>query len=84
MSAGAICANTLDDKTEDLPLKDFLAFLEASPEKGPAICVSTDDFAKLQIALEQACRKLGKCTKAVEEEIKKVSSRVKRLSKKDG
>lgn len=80
MAAGAICANTLNDQTEDLNLQQFLEFLEPQVDRGPALCLSTDDFTKLQIAMEQACSKLGtKCTKEQQEEMKKMSYRMDRL-----
>lgn len=80
MAAGAICANTLKDETEDLSLQQLIEFLEPQVDRGPALCMSTEDFAKLQIAMEQACAKLaGKCTKEQQEQIKQVSARVGRL-----
>lgn len=84
MAAGAICGYTLSDTTEDLTLAEFMEFLSPqSPEVGPALCVSTDDFAKLQIALEQACSKLGnKCTKEAQDQLKQVGNRLKKISKK--
>lgn len=80
IQAGGICAYTLSDETEDLTAQEFVAFLEPAPERGPALCLASSSFANIQIALEQACRKLGKaCTKEMAENIKKVSSRLERL-----
>lgn len=79
MAGGAYCAHTLTDDTEDMTPSAFYAFLEPDETtgKGAALCMSTDDFAKLQIALEQACRKLGtNCSKEVKEEVKRVSKRI--------
>lgn len=82
MAAGAICAHTLTDETEDLTLTQFLEFLEPSPTHGAAICISTEDFASLQAALEQACEKLKACTKETKEQIRTISLRLKKLQKK--
>lgn len=69
---GALCqdSNTLDNSK--LGIDEFIYFLEAqeddktTPEnesKGPALCISSNDFAKLKTAVEQLCHKLGnKCT----------------------
>ncbi len=81
MAAGAICAHTLSDVTEDLTLPQFMEFLEPAETHGPAICVSTEDFAKLQAALEQACSKL-KCSKDTTDQIKNASIRLSKLTHK--
>lgn len=83
MAAGANCAHTLTDDTRQITLAEFLEYLEPQPTHGAAICLSTDEFAKLQIALEQACVKLGKaCTKEQALQIKAISNRLAKLSKK--
>lgn len=81
MAAGANCAYTLEDKTEEITAQQFVEFLQAGKDRGPALCMSTADFADLQIALEQACKKLGKvCSKEVKEQIKAVAKRLDRLN----
>lgn len=59
VSAGAICAETLSNKTSDLSFEQFLDFLEASSSHGAAVCMSAADFNTLKTDLELACRKLG-------------------------
>ena len=98
MAAGADCAYTLSDTVEEMTLEQFLEFLEPQPERpdpsdptktlparGPALCQSTDDYTRVKIALEQACKKLGtSCSKEVKEGIKAVSTRVSRLQARVG
>lgn len=77
MAGGAICAHTLSDETEDMDLAHWLEFLEPQVDRGPALCVSTEDFAALQIALEKACTKLGPaCTKEQKKAMEKLAGRV--------
>jgi len=85
MAGGGYCVHTQTDEMENLTPKEFYAFLEPDEAtlKGAAICMSTVDFANLQIAIEQACRKLGaSCSREVKEEVQKVSARVTRLREK--
>lgn len=93
ISAGADCAYTLTDRTEEMDLEEFIDFLEPQlerpdpkkpgailPERGGAICRSSQDEAALMIALEQACRKLGTtCQPQVLKQIKSARSRAARL-----
>lgn len=87
MAAGMNCAKTLSPDTREMDLQETLQFLEPqaavydekgkllSPEKGPAICASMDDFNKQKTALEIACIALGSlCTYEIKETIKKVSN----------
>lgn len=65
MSAGAICAETLTDKTSDLTLAQLIEMLEAG-----AIIQSADDWGKNKTALETACRELGsRCSYEVKKAI---------------
>jgi hypothetical protein len=79
MSAGLDCAWTNDDATEEMNLDQAVAFLEPQiePERGGALCMSSEDFSKLKSAMEQACKKLGtSCTKETKENIVQVSERM--------
>jgi hypothetical protein len=60
MSQGAICAETLTGTTQELTLDEWIAFLEPTDKRAGALCQSTEDWNKQKIALELACRKLGK------------------------
>ncbi len=66
VGAGAICAETLSDKTRDMTMDEFFDFLEPRletpelPARAGAICQSTDDWNSQKTALEQACRALKK------------------------
>lgn len=95
IAAGADCANTLNDKTREMDLDEFLAFLEpqaeridpATGEKLPAragaICLSAEDYGKQHQDLERACKKLGKwCTFEIKKTIDQVNKRVQNLQKK--
>jgi hypothetical protein len=82
MSAGADCANTLDDKTEELNLDQWITFLEPQldPPRGAALCMSSVDFKKVKDFIDSACAKLGtSCKKEAQETIEKVSARMERL-----
>ena len=70
----AIAQETNTDKTTRLTIDEWLDFLYAQlerpdpkdptntlPEKGPAICMSSEDWAKNETAIAQLCVK-GKCT----------------------
>ena len=76
------CAQTLSDKTESLNLDQSIAFLEPSDTRGGAMCMSTEDFAALKTAIEQACEKMGRgCSKEVKENLKLVAGRMDRFLK---
>lgn len=77
MSAGMDCATTVSGKTETLNLDQSIAFLEPSTERGGAMCMSTEDFTKLKMLIEQACDRLGRaCTREVKKNIETVSHRI--------
>ncbi len=96
MSAGADCAYTLDSKTEEMTLDEFLDFLEPKeevidpitkkiiePARGGALCTPVSDFNAQKTALEQACEALGsKCSYEIKEAIQKVSNNVTALQAK--
>lgn len=63
---GALCQNSLSNDNRQLTLDEWLAWLDADVEagRGPALCVSSDDFTRLKIALEQLCYRAGRyCTR---------------------
>lgn len=96
MSAGADCAYTLDSKTEEMTLDEFLEFLEPKeevrdpvtnaliePARGGALCTPASDFTAQKTALEQACAALGnKCSYEIKEAIQKVATNISSLQKK--
>ena len=70
---GATCQDSIDrERRRLMDLEAWVEFLAAVPDdprtpldesKGPALCASSEDFARLQTALEQLCYKAGKyCT----------------------
>ena len=83
LAGGAYCVNTLNNKTRVMTLTEFINFLQAdkATEKSAALCMANNDFRDLQIALEQACRKIGaKCSKETQEQIQQVKDRIQKLS----
>lgn len=70
---GATCQDSIDrERRRLMDLEAWVEFLAAAPDdprtpvdesKGPALCTSSEHFARLQTALEQLCYKAGKyCT----------------------
>lgn len=79
MSAGADCANTLNDTTEEMNLDQWITFLEPQiePPRGAALCMSSVDFTKVKNFIDQACAKLGtSCKKEAQETIEILSARI--------
>jgi hypothetical protein len=79
MSAGADCAQTGSDKTEEMNFEQFINFLEpqVNPDRGAAMCLSSVDFSLIKSALEKACKSLGNnCTKETQEKLEKFSGRM--------
>lgn len=73
LSSGGICSHLLTPATSDLTEDQFLTFLEASPTKAAAICMSAQDFGTLKTELELACRELGSsCSYQTQAVIKKM------------
>lgn len=71
---GALCQNTNTDDRRRLTVEEWLEFLYAKPErpdpknpgktlpeKGPAMCASSVDYAKNETAIAELCVKI-KCT----------------------
>jgi hypothetical protein len=93
MRAGADCAWTLSDRTEEMTLDEFIDFLEPQPERpdpvdprktlparGGAICQSAEDWNSLKTSLDQACRLLGEsCTYEMKKVFSAAVARLKRL-----
>ncbi len=94
LRAGAICAHTLEDKTEDMDLDQFLDFLQPReaytdrngvkhPEKGGAICFSSEYVEKLFTATLQACSKLGPmCNREIQSQVNDLGERLGELRSK--
>lgn len=59
MAQGAICAETLTDKTSEMTLDEWISFLEPTKDHAGAMCQSSDDWNKQKTALEESCRSLG-------------------------
>jgi hypothetical protein len=72
MRVGAMCSTTLSREKSSMNTNEFLDFLEPQekrlnplkpdeylPERAGAVCMSSDDMAKVGVFVEQACRKLG-------------------------
>lgn len=60
---GALCQNSNTDKKRKLNVDEWVDFLEAGEQKGPALCVASADFTKLKTTIEQLCVLLGEqCT----------------------
>src|SRR5437660_1361619 len=70
--AGGICSHTLTQETDNLTFDQFIDFLEAQgerpdpvnpkktlPERGAAICMSSEHFGQMKTAMEEMCRQLG-------------------------
>lgn len=69
---GALCQRSITDERRILGIDEFIYFLEAqdddkatpdNEEKGPALCTSSNDFARVKTTIEQLCQKAGnKCS----------------------
>lgn len=67
---GATCQDSVErDRRRVIDIDAWVDFLAATPDdpstpvdesKGPALCTSASDFARLQTALEQLCYKAGR------------------------
>jgi len=86
---GAICQESNTDQNSQMTIDEFIYFLEAqednkstpeNEEKGPALCTSSDDFAKIKTTIEQLCHKSGnKCTYEDKQLIRKMNLAYERL-----
>lgn len=92
--AGADCAWTNSDDTEELTFEEWMDFLEPRPDSkdakgrkikghGAALCVSPSDWTRQKNALESACVKLGNaCTLEMKSALQEADGRVKALQTK--
>lgn len=81
LSHGMICAETMTSNTRDLTFEESLEFLEASEDRGAALCQSSKHWNDIRTTLEIACKLLGKkCKKKLKKSIRKFSNTVKSLS----
>jgi hypothetical protein len=79
---------TLTGKHTELNFDEWLGFLEPQPEKinpdgsktperGSAVCMSSDDWTAIKTALQKLCEKAGTwCTKEAKKELEKVSANI--------
>ena len=73
LEMGASCVSSLSDKTRELSGAEFMAYLEPSPTKASALCMSSSDYSKLKTVIEQLCHKQGqKCTKAMKKALSRL------------
>lgn len=84
LQAGAVCTETLTGVESEMTFEEFVAWVEPDvtpgQERGPAVLMSSKDYAEAQTALEQACRVLGaRCTPAVKKTIRTVKRNVDKL-----
>lgn len=71
---GASCVSTTTDKTKELSGAEFVAFLEPSQSKAPALCMSSSDYSRLKTVIEQLCHKLStKCSKQMKRAIARIN-----------
>lgn len=81
LAAGGDCMYTLSGGFEEMTAEQFVEYLEPTEKRGPALCLSTEDYARLKTAIEQLCYKAGSgCTKEVKKEIQTVASRMDRIA----
>lgn len=74
LSDGAECAWTLEDRTESLTLFQVIDMLEPKedPPRAGAIILPAEDFMKLKIFIEQACRRMP-CKAEVTQALDRIS-----------
>jgi hypothetical protein len=85
----ALCRQTNSDSKRRLNTDQWLDFLyareddpntKADESKGPAICISSEDYRKNETAIAQLCVKTN-CTYEVKKQIAEISGRVEALRK---
>jgi len=79
MSAGAICANTLEKETREMTLEEFIVFLSPNEKenKGAAICTSSHDFNEMKTSLEVACSILeDQCSYELKQTINAIKKKI--------
>ncbi len=80
LGAGADCAETLTTKTREMDVTEFIQWLEPTSERGPAICMSSEDALETKNEIEQACAILkNKCTAEEKAAIRRVSKRLEEM-----
>ncbi len=93
-SAGADCVTTISGEHTELSFDQWLEFLEPQPEKkkddgsviperGAAVCLSSDDWTSLKTAIMKLCEKVGTwCKKEEKEKIDAVATNIEGLQAK--
>lgn len=85
---GAICQNSISEKNREMTNKEWIDFLEARLDdpkteidegKGPALCASSKDFARVKTAIEQLCE--AKKSQCRMEQVQQVFRRMDKLQK---
>lgn len=78
-----MCQDSHDpDKNRVMTVQEFYEFLLPNEKKGPALCLSSIDFAKNKTAIEQLCAQLkDRCTIEMKREIQMVDKNVTTLQK---
>jgi hypothetical protein len=70
LALGATCAETETAQTSQLTFDQYVAFLEAAPNKPPAICQSGADYVTESTELETLCREQGSfCSYQLKQEV---------------
>lgn len=86
---GAICQNSVSEKNRDMNDKEWIHFLEAQADdpktaevdesKGPALCASSKDFARVKTAIESLCE--AKKSQCRLEQVKEALHRIDKMNK---
>lgn len=85
---GAICQNSISEKNRNMTNKEWIEFIEAQPDdpkteinegKGPALCASSKDFARVKTAIEQLCE--AKKSQCKLEDIQRAFKRMDKLQR---
>lgn len=86
---GAICQNSISEKNRNMTNGEWIEFLEAKADdpktpdvnegKGPALCASSKDFARVKTAIEQLCE--AKKSQCKLEQVQQVFRRMDKLQK---
>jgi hypothetical protein len=73
---GATCVHSQTDQIREMTAAELVAFLESSPTKAPALCMSAQDYSKLRTAIEQLCHRQGQSKKRCRKEVQKSFNRI--------
>lgn len=81
---GALCQDSHDKKRNRvLTLEQWYDFLTPKADKGPALCLSSEDFSKNKTAIEQMCARLkDRCTIEMKKEIQSYDQNIRKLQTK--